>query len=180
LALLLLPASFLAPRWSPTGRAAGVTLWTAEGLLWLALLAAAVREPRTLVASVWHTGRNLLAGEGMWGLSLILLGLMVLAALILFRTPHQVFLRFPLTTYLPLVLLLAYLRGGAYRSGESDSLNRMWMHVVPLAVLFVIVAAAHGHRPAATEPGPGPEQSHPGKPERAHEASVPTDSLVRS
>jgi len=120
------------------------------------LLVAASREPRTLVASVYHTGRNLIAGEGRWGLSLVLLGIMAFAALLLFRAPHQIFLRFPLTTFVPLALLLAYLRSGPYRSGYADSLNRMWMHVVPLAVLYVLVAAAHGRRtgPPADAPAP--------------------------
>jgi hypothetical protein len=146
LALLLIPASLVPRRWSPSTRQAVAALWAVEALLWLALLVAAVREPRTLVASVYHTGRNLLAGEGRWGLSLALLAIMAFAALVLYRPPYQIFLRFPLTTFVPLALLLAYLRGGPYRSGYADSLNRMWMHVVPLVVLYVIVAAGHGRR----------------------------------
>jgi hypothetical protein len=160
LAVVLLPASLVPTRWSPSTRQTVVALWTAEAMLWSALLVAAVRDPRTLYVSVYHTGRNLVGGEGRWGLSLVLLGCMAVAALLMFRPPHQIFLRFPLTTFVPLALLLAYLRGGPYRSGYGDSLNRMWMHVVPLAVLYVIVAAAMGRgraRSAGAEAPPAPE-----------------------
>ena len=44
-----------------------------------------------------------------------------------------------MTTFAPVALLLAYFRDeGAYRVGQYDSLNRMFMQVVPLAVLYVV------------------------------------------
>jgi membrane protein implicated in regulation of membrane protease activity len=46
------------------------------------------------------------------------------------------------TTFLPLVFLLAFLRDGAYRVGATDSLNRMWIQIIPLAVLYVMAAIA--------------------------------------
>jgi hypothetical protein len=130
-------------------------LWLAEIGLWLALFALAVREPGNLKQSVVGTERNILGGDGLWGLSLFILGLLVLAALAV-RSPRREMLRFPLTTFVPLSFLLAYLREGAYHAGYGDSLNRMWMHVLPLAVLFVMVAAASVLKPKGeptTSPG---------------------------
>jgi hypothetical protein len=59
-------------------------------------------------------------------------------------------------------LLLAYLRDeGAYRVGQYDSLNRMFMQVVPLAVLYVVVvyATAGRTRPVAPSTGVGQENA---------------------
>jgi hypothetical protein len=134
-------------------------LWLAEAGLWLALFALAVREPGNLKQSVVGTERNILGGEGLWGLSLFILGLFVLAALVV-RSPRREMLRFPLTTFVPLSFLLAYLREGAYHAGYGDSLNRMWMHVLPLAVLFVVLSAASALRPRP-EPSPGGAAADP-------------------
>jgi hypothetical protein len=38
--------------------------------------------------------------------------------------------------------LLAYLREGAYREGPGDSLNRMLLQFVPIAILLVVSALA--------------------------------------
>ena len=72
----------------------------------------------------------------------MVLGLLVFAALVLFPFRDQVHLRYPLTTFVPLALLLAYLREGGYRTSQVDSLVRMVMQFVPLALLLVIAAFA--------------------------------------
>jgi hypothetical protein len=110
--------------------------------LWLALTLAAIREPRILYRSVFATIENVLFNAGGWGVSLIILGALVLIVLLITNATNRIFLRYPLTTFVPLSLLLAYLRGGAYRVGHGDSLNRMLFHFVPLAILFISSAAA--------------------------------------
>ena len=75
---------------------------------------------------------------GRWGASLVILGALVVVALAVSRGKTAA-LRFPVTTFAPVALLLAYLRDeGAYRVGQYDSLNRMFIQVVPLAVLYVV------------------------------------------
>lgn len=126
--------------------------------LWLGLAAFAVREPKILTDSVRATIRNVVVPGGRWGSSLVLLGVLVLIAIGLCRVAPATALRFPVTTFLPVALLLAYLRDeGAYRVGQYDSLNRMFMQVVPLAVLYVVAVfatAGRQRRPSENEAGP--------------------------
>lgn len=122
-----------------------------ELALWAALIVFVVRDPATLVQSVLATGANALLGEGGWGFSLVVLAVVAVVVLALLSDRDDV-LRSILTSFLPLVLLLAYLREGAYRVGEGDSLNRMWLHIVPLLIVAVIDRAAHGVRRGRAEP----------------------------
>lgn len=115
-------------------------LVTAEVALWIALAAAAIWNPEILLQSISATKANLLYGAGGWGYSLIILAILVLICAVAARASELAFLRFPVTSFVPLCFLLAYMRDGAYRIGPGDSLNRMWVHLVPLAVLFVVAA----------------------------------------
>jgi hypothetical protein len=115
-------------------------LWLVEAGLWLALAAFAVERPGVLIDSVRATYFNAVRGYGRWGYSLVILGLLVLGVLLFMPFRDRVFLRFGLTTFAPLAFLLAYLREGAYRIGVADSLSRMLIEYVPLAVLFVLAA----------------------------------------
>jgi hypothetical protein len=134
-------------------------LWLAESGLWLALVAFAIMNPDNLGYGINSIGRNLVDGRGRWGLSLVILGLFVMAAVLFIRMPHRHMLRFPLTTFLPLALLLGYIREVPYRPGATDSLNRMWMHTVPLAVLFVVISAAEALRPRGPASAPMPPEA---------------------
>jgi hypothetical protein len=141
-------------RWLPRRVPAGGRWLPAvvEGGLWLALVAFAVRQPAVLWDSAVATVRNVALGAGGWGLSLVVLSLLVLGALGFARVPHQAHLRFAVTTFVPLGFLLAHLRGIAYRVGEGDSLNRMFIQVVPLAILYVVVAVASGQPRRTQDP----------------------------
>jgi len=159
--------------WTFVPRHAKQVLWLTEAGLWLALLALALRSPATLGSSVYATYVNVFRGAGGWGLSIVALAaaLLVVCALRSFRVPYQAALRFPLTTFVPLVFLLAYLRGGAYRPGDSDSLNRMVMHVVPLAVLLLFLLLTNGDLPSPTPVDDVRGQA------RLREATSPAESL---
>ena len=119
-----------------------VALSVIEGLLWVALFGAAVRDPDVLVNSVRATAQNTLGGTGGWGYSLAVLAVLGVMALAVTRAADRLALRYPLTTFVPLVFLLAYLREGAYRAHAADSLNRMLIHIVPIAILFLASTAA--------------------------------------
>ncbi len=123
-----------------------------ELLIWVALIAFTIKDPALLLTSVEATFQNVVIGFGSWGYSLVVIAAFVVLLTVLTRAADLVFLRFPVTTFVPLVFLLAYFREGAYRVGNGDSLNRMWMQIVPLAILFIV--ASIGSKPwRFAEPG---------------------------
>lgn len=158
---ILLLACPVLLRWSALTRRTLLALGLAEAALWLALVGLAVRQPDILRDSVRAEEQNLLVGSGGWRPSLILLAGLALIAVALVSTPGQTALRFPLTTFIPLAFLFAYLRDEAYRTGYYDSLNRMVIQVVPVLVLGIIAAMAAGSwrlRRTTTSPDAPPER----------------------
>jgi len=127
--------------WSYLSRVGRVLLVLTEGILWLALIGLAVRKPEVLTVSLSATYQNLVVGNGKWGSSIMMLSALVLLALAFCREKSLIYLRFPVTASIPLFFLLAYFREGPYRVGVGDSLNRMLIQIVPLAVLYIAVAA---------------------------------------
>lgn len=114
-------------------------LFVVEIGLWLGLIVLAVRERQVLVDSVKATWENVVVGGGGWGpvfTVTVLLGAILVA---LTASKHRVHVRFAVTTFVPLVYILAYLRDAAYRVAEADSLNRMIVQVLPLAIAAVVV-----------------------------------------
>ena len=116
-------------------------LHVGEASLWTALGLFAWRDPEILRTSLLSTYENQIGGAGSWGLSLIALGFLGVIALLVGNDRALIHLRYPLTTLLPVFFLLAYLRGGPYRVGQGDSLNRMLLQVVPLLVLYATCAS---------------------------------------
>jgi hypothetical protein len=166
--VLLAAAAGLLPRLPQSIR----LLWITEAGLWLALGAFALRDPPILVDSVRATVENVVldGGAGRWGATLVVLAGLVVIAIGFAWRGRETSLRFAVTTFLPVALLLAYLRDeGAYRVGQYDSLNRMFMQVVPVAVLFVVAAFAtvstreldRGDDDDARDTGRGDRQPHP-------------------
>ena len=124
-------------------------IWTAEGGLLASLMFLTFLNPVVLRNALSATYQNVVFGS--WGWSLLFLGFVGILAIILLKFPRQAHLRFPLTTFIILGFLLAYLRTGdilestgGYRVGNGDSFNRMLMQIVPLAVLYIIVVVASG------------------------------------
>jgi hypothetical protein len=153
------------PGWLLVQRYPVLLLAIVEGGLWLGLAAYTLRSSQVLVDSARATSDNLVHGQGGWGIFVVLLCALLLAAMLLLRLPNQAILRFPVTTFLPLVFLLAYLREGSYRVGDTDSLNRMVMHIVPLGVAYLALLLTIGRpvgrrvpRPPATQPPAQPAQ----------------------
>ncbi|MGD9501112.1 MAG: hypothetical protein AB7V40_01330 [Methyloceanibacter sp.] len=138
--LAILSCPLLSLRW--LDRYSKHALLAAEAVLWIALVVYALRHPGLLDRSVNATLANTVFGAGGWGASLVILTLLVVVVIVFTSAPHRIFLRFPVTTFLPLAFLLAYLRHEPYRVGVTDSLSRMLIHIVPLAILFVVSAAA--------------------------------------
>jgi hypothetical protein len=151
-------------------------LWLTEIGLWVSLLALGLyyRGSGTLRNSVDATYVNLFEGAGAWGLSIVILVALLGLGLVLARpVPHQLMLRFPLTTFVPFVFLMAYFREGSYRVGLADSLNRMIMHVVPLAILLLLILVTVGDRPEPTAESDGDPDARLGI---AEKPPVPLDA----
>ena len=114
-------------------RAVEVALWIMLGLL-------SIRNTEIMTDSLAATWENLVLGAGSWGASVLLLLAILAYVFWALRRHVPIELRFPVTAMVPVFFLLAHIRGAAYRVGNGDSLNRMLIEVVPLAVLLVGIA----------------------------------------
>jgi hypothetical protein len=132
----------LAPalRWSSLVKVRRRLLLMVEVGLWFALALFVVGDPVTFTKSLQAFFENVAIGEGGWGFSLLALGFLGVIAFVASQGAALVALRFPLTSFVPVFFLLAYVREGAYRVGPGDSLNRMLMQFVPLLILYLGVA----------------------------------------
>lgn len=113
----------------------------------------ATGQVELLRSSVEATAANL-AGAGLWGaLPWTLPVLLVVVATVL-RLGDGALFWVPLLGFVPLAFLLASARDGAYRVGPGDSLNRMWMHVLLLAVTALVLTLLHGEERPSRRDGP--------------------------
>lgn len=143
LAVLVLGLAAALPLLAPLSRrrplvGAHVALWAGVGVL-------GVTDPGLLRRAIGPTARNVFLAGG-WGVSLALLGMLVAVAVLLRRVPGEAAWVFPLASFVPFGLLLAFLRGSGYRVGPGDSLNRMLLHVVPIAVVALAATAVGAPR----------------------------------
>jgi hypothetical protein len=127
---------------------------------WLAVTAMAAllaleyrRQPDLLLESLSATVQNL-AGEGMWGISWIVLGLLTAGALFSNGFEHDRFFVIPIAGFAVMFWLLTYLREGPYRVGAGDSGNRILAHIFLVTVTYVALAAASRTRSGPTEGEP--------------------------
>lgn len=100
---------------------------------------------RTFVA----TASNL-ASEGHWAFTWWVLPLAAVAAWAVLRFPHQRLWTAPLAAFTAIFFLLPFLREGGYRIGTGDSGNRILMHILPVVLGYVILAAGWGAARGAT------------------------------
>lgn len=112
-----------------------------EVSLWLALAIFSLLDPVMLFNSLSATYQNIVLGAGGWGSSLVTISIMIIVTMTLCKERTLIYLRFPISAFVPVFLLLPHLRDLAYRVGDGDSLNRMLIHILPLAVLYLGVAA---------------------------------------
>lgn len=156
----------------------GTLLLLGEGALWAMLAVLAIRDRSVLTQSLRATFENVVVGSGGWGASFVFVCLIGLVVILALRTPGREAIRFPLTTFIPLAYVLAYLRDGAYRVAEADSLNRMIIQVVPLLIAIIATALwserARGASPLAATHNPAVERESGGREKRQpHPAGAP-------
>lgn len=75
------------------------------------------------------------------GAAYLACGVALLVARFKGRRPEIVLFSYPALMFLPAMLLAAMLREGAYRVGATDSLNRSWLHILPLLLVAVATLA---------------------------------------
>lgn len=142
--------------WDTLSRHRMKLLSAVEILLWGTLAFEVTRNSEVMIESIRATAINVLRGVGGWGMSLAFLAVVSAAALSVgHRSPDRVSLRYPLTAFVPLAWLLVYLSDGGYRVGAADSLNRMLIQLVPLAILFVAATAFSVRDRQSTVPSRG-------------------------
>ncbi|MGH8875367.1 MAG: hypothetical protein ACRDVM_08990, partial [Acidimicrobiia bacterium] len=96
--------------------------------------------------------------EGLWGFTWLVVGALGFAASAVVRLPFQTLWTTPLVGFGALFFFLPYVREGPYRAAPGDSGNRMLMHVLLVAVLYLVVAAGWNLSSEPTTPAlPGPD-----------------------
>jgi hypothetical protein len=133
--LLCLPPIVLGRRLLSVRRTGVLT--AVEVTLLVAPAGFVVFNPSILARSASTTAQNLFFvanSRGIGSVLLISLSLVLSSAVSDRVTVHA---RYVLTTAVPLVFLLVYLRDGDYRVHEADSLNRMVMQFLPLLAFCV-------------------------------------------
>jgi hypothetical protein len=114
--------------------------------VWATVLLLGAREPGIVYRSMIATYRNLVRNEGGWGTSASDAGQCYSSSSpSCLPTAEDRALIFTVATFVPLGLLLALLREGEYRVGPGDSLNRMLLHIVPIAVVAIALGASGQH-----------------------------------
>ncbi len=122
----------------------------AWGAPWAVLVLFTIRAPSLLVDSALATARNVW-WEAFWGSFLVLLLPLVVWALWRASPTLRWQVGYPLLTFVPMTALLIYVREGVYRVGPGDSLARMLMHVVPLAVALIVWVTTEEDPPMGAE-----------------------------
>ena len=127
--IAMLPIDARRERW-------GIKIAYMTVLVGVASLATAAPEiMRTSAVAAWG---NFVLGVSGWGASAIVLTGLVALVLTTTRQPLRHHLAFPVLAFVPAAFAFAIARDGSYRVHPADSLNRMLLHVVPLAVLLVV------------------------------------------
>lgn len=119
-------------------------LLAVEALLWAVVVVLAMRTEGVMGVSVQATWENVVGNAGGWYPMLPGVAALLGVAIVVLRMPRARVMRFAVTTFVPLGLILAAAREGAYRVGAGDSLNRSWSHVFALAVIVLAVLIVAG------------------------------------
>lgn len=116
--------------------------------LWAASALYAGLDWEGFAASVGATGQNLFpvggvepAGSWIWsGVAFALVAVLVVAGRLRDRRPEVAMFSYPALLFFPAMLLAAFVRDGGYRVGFPDSLNRSWLHMLPLLIIAAAVS----------------------------------------
>ena len=98
-----------------------------------------LRRPQIMIDTIDGMS-TAMSVTGLWGTFWFVVPFLVFgAAIVGFRSDRYVLLG--LFAFALIIPILAYLRGSRFHEGPGDSANRMLMHIVPLLLLAIIMAA---------------------------------------
>lgn len=106
----------------------------------VALVGFALWDPGRLTASARATAENLLLGRGLWRATWVAVTPLLVVAMAVTRPPWRALWGTSIGGFALLFLLLPYLAEGAYRVGPGGSGNRILLHVLLVAALYLVVA----------------------------------------
>ena len=132
-------------RWAGTWRRS--PFFYEGGIAAIVLLLAYVK-PSILTISIDALYNNAYGWFSSWGAAFEIVTMLVIAAVFVSRGQGLGSIRAPVTIFLPLAMFLAYARGSGYRTADADSLNRMLVEVVPLAIVYVLMSAVENRSEA--------------------------------
>jgi hypothetical protein len=112
------------------------------GALLLLLVLMAIQKPEHMKFSVYAFIKNFL-GYGWWGITWIIFSFLLVFSLAAPRIPREEIFFYGITSFVSTLLALSYFRN-PYRLGWGDSANRMFTHVLPILILYVLMKTAQG------------------------------------
>jgi hypothetical protein len=128
--------------------------------LWLGVAAFALLDSTGFARSVSATGRNVFPLDGpavggwRWsGIAFAALAVLLVAGRVFDRRPTVGMFSYPALMFFPAMLIAAFVREGGYRVGFPDSLNRSWLHVLPLLLVATTALTTGKHARAAGDTG---------------------------
>ncbi|MCH8899619.1 MAG: hypothetical protein IH942_03870 [Acidobacteria bacterium] len=132
--------------------------WLTLGGAFLLLAYHIQSDPQLLLTSMNSMAVNA-AYWGFWGFFWYIIPPLLIATIVIGNVDEDRLWNLGIAGFFLTLPLTGYLRGSAFRVGSGDSANRMLMHVVPLLILYLLLAAGrasiNGNRqddaPAATD-----------------------------
>ncbi len=115
--------------------------------LTILLVVRGIGDPDVLSGSAEATFRNL-TYDGLWLVTWIATLTLLAVALAIHRIPDGRQWTIPIAGFGLLYWLLPLIRDGAWRVGAGDSGNRILAHILPVVVIFLVLAAVE-HAPSA-------------------------------
>jgi len=125
--------------------------WIALGGIAAILGGLVLREPQLIIDTIDGMSTALTV-TGLWGTFWLVMPFLVFGAVIVGFAGDR-YILFGLFAFALIIPLLAYLRGSPFHEGPGDSANRMMMHIVPLLVLVVVLAAGRAAQALASRMG---------------------------
>ncbi len=110
------------------------------GSLALLLVLMVIQKPDHFRSSIYASIFNMLE-TGEWGLTWLAFSFLFFVSLTGSRVPGEEILSYGVPAFFALLLAIVYFRV-PYKSGWGDSANRMFTHILPINVLYVVMKAS--------------------------------------
>ena len=112
------------------------------GVLVLALLLMVIHKPEHYRISVYALILNMLE-SGEWGMTWLVYWFLFVVSQAGPRFPQEDLFLYGVILFFALLLAIVYFRV-PYRVGWGDSANRIWTHILPITILYVLMKTTYG------------------------------------